>query len=111
MALRFCQRCKTIQAPHKNNFGFFKCEKCGFVEEIKNNDSLVSSEKMISAKEVGKGVAGEENMFATYENKCKKCGFDKAQIIDVGLFYSDEDHLIMVKCGKCGHSERLGKAG
>jgi len=27
----------------------------------------------------------------------------------MGIFYSDEDNLILLKCGKCGWSERLGK--
>ena len=48
-------------------------------------------------------------IIATYDHKCKKCGFSKAQIIDMGIFYSDEDQLILLKCGKCGYSERIGR--
>ena len=40
---------------------------------------------------------------------CKKCGYDKAQIIDMCIFYSDEDNLILLKCGKCNFAERIGR--
>ena len=55
--------------------------------------------------EMGKVVPDDnENYY-----KCPKCGYEKAQIIDMGIFYSDEDNLILLKCGKCGHSERIGR--
>lgn len=52
-------------------------------------------------------IAEEQNEFATYEHKCSKCGYGKAEIIDLGAQYSDENNLILLKCGKCGWSERV----
>ncbi len=110
MALKFCQRCRTLMSPQKilNEF-FFKCGSCGFSEEINDENSLTAKEKIGNAKFLGKGVMNGENSSADYSNKCKKCGHEKAEIIDMGVFISDEDNLILLKCGKCGFSERVGR--
>ena len=63
----------------------------------------------IKKKPVGEGFVEGLNEFANYIHKCKKCGYGKAQIIDMGISYSDEDNLILLKCGKCGFSERIGE--
>jgi len=68
-------------------------------EKFKHEDKEFFEKGKIS--EVG-------NEFADYNHKCQKCGYGKAQIIDMGLSYSDEDNLILLKCGKCGWSERVG---
>lgn len=47
----------------------------------------------------------EKNEFANFSNKCPKCGYDKAQIINCGIWYGDEDEVIRLKCGKCGYVE------
>jgi DNA-directed RNA polymerase subunit M/transcription elongation factor TFIIS len=83
------------------------CNSCGFVVYSKLN--LSSMEKLPEKEEIGEGSVKGENIFATYEHKCEKCGYDKAQIIDCGVFYSDEDSIIFLKCGKCGFSEKIGK--
>lgn len=109
MALKFCQKCKTPMRPHKNQgVSYFKCDLCGFVSKIRE-DSLNVSEKIKPTEVKGEGIADDKNSFADYRNRCKKCGHDKAEIIDVGVLYSDEDNLFLLKCGKCGYSERLGK--
>ncbi len=82
------------------------CHSCGFVQYSKV--VLSSNEKLPEKEEIGEGAVKGENVFATYEHKCKNCGYDKAQVIDCGIFYSDEDNLIFLKCGKCGTSERVG---
>lgn len=85
-----------------------KCPYCGFSKKA-GGKHLVEKEK-ITHKVRGKGKAiKEENDLATYKNKCKKCGFGKAQVIDMGVAYSDEDNLILLKCGKCCWAERVGK--
>jgi DNA-directed RNA polymerase subunit M/transcription elongation factor TFIIS len=88
---------------------FFKCNNCGLIEFIDSKNSLVVKDKIKPPKIKGKGVIENENIFATYDHKCKKCGYDKAQVLDLGIFYSDEDNLILLKCGKCGYSERIGR--
>ncbi|MCK4552663.1 hypothetical protein KAT80_00470 [Candidatus Pacearchaeota archaeon] len=106
MTLKFCQKCKTLLSPQKKNGEvFLKCSKCGF----ESNTDLTSRENIPKKEKVGKGISKDENIFATYEHKCSKCGYDKAQVLDLGISYSDEDNLFLVKCGKCGFSERVGK--
>jgi len=109
MKLKFCQKCKTLLSPHKKDGKvFFECFNCGF-SEISDGKFLVTSEKIKAPKEIGKGAVEDKDIFATYNHICEKCGHDKAEIIDVGIFYSDEDNLILLKCGKCGYSERIGR--
>jgi DNA-directed RNA polymerase subunit M/transcription elongation factor TFIIS len=104
--MKFCKKCGL--PLYKNNFksGIFECKKCGY--SIKGED-LKSKEKIPKKKEVGTGVKKDENEFATYKHKCKKCGYGKSQILDMGVFVSDEDTLILLKCGRCGYAERIGR--
>ncbi len=107
MTLKFCPKCGDLLIPEKKGEKFFiTCEKCGFSKEVKR---LIAKENFEPKKKIGQGITKSENSLATYHNKCSKCGYDKAQIIDMGVSYSDEDNLILLKCGKCGYSERVGR--
>ena len=109
MTLKFCQRCKSLMSPHKiNGENFLKCLNCDLIQET-SDSFLKTSEKIDGKKELGGGIRKDENLFATYKNTCKKCGYDLAQILDMGIFYSDEDNLILLKCGSCGFSEKIGR--
>ena len=110
MALKFCPKCKKILIPKrisKNEF-VVRCLKCDYIKKFR--DPLVQKSKIEPPKKIGRGVMSDKNIFATYPNKCKKCGYDKAEVLDAGIFYSDEDNLFLLKCGKCGNVERIGKA-
>jgi len=85
------------------------CNSCGDFKIVKGEVELKLKGEVNSDPERISGVVKEENVFADYNNVCKKCGYDKAQVIDIGSFYSDEDHIMFLKCGKCGFSERVGK--
>lgn len=50
-------------------------------------------------KEEHKGVGG-------FPHNCSKCGFGEADVIDLGIAYSDEAAVYLFKCKKCGWSER-----
>jgi len=91
----------------KKEGNLLSCGLCGFIKE--QQEFFGGKEKMFNKGRLGKGIVEDINDFAIYENKCKKCGHGKAQIIDVGVLYSDEDNLILLKCGKCGFSERIGR--
>ena len=75
-----------------------------FIIAFKNKQSKIHKES-----EKANGVVSEENTSACFGHKCKKCGFDKAELIDMGVFVSDEDNLVFIKCGKCGFKERVGR--
>ena len=109
MSFSFCPKCSNILIPEKiKGEGFV--EKCGFCGYSKEHvDKSVVVKEKIHKKKTGTKISKEVNEFATYHHKCQKCGYDKAQIIDMGIFYSDEDNLILLKCGKCGGSERIGR--
>ena len=110
MTIEFCPECENILIPVKFGEDEFwaNCAHCGFSRKVDAKSKLVEKEKILHKYQIGK-VLNVENEFATYKHKCEKCGYDKAQVIDMGIFYSDEDNLILLKCGKCGWSERIGK--
>lgn len=109
MTMKFCPKCKGLLVPKSIGERFIvKCKNCDFFAEGKAKP-LIEEEDIKHKPKRGEGVLKNKNPFATYKHKCKKCGYGKAQIIDMGVFYSDEDNLIMLKCGKCEYSERIGR--
>lgn len=107
MVLNFCPHCNNLLIP-KLGAGekFVFCAKCGYFKEV--SKYLVTKEK-VGLDKKAEGIVKDENIYATYEHECEKCGWKKAQIIDMGVFVSDEDNLIFIKCGKCGYVERIGR--
>jgi len=81
------------------------CLNCNYIEfgEISTNEKIKKKEI------VGTDVADEINMFANYDHVCKKCGFEKAQILERQPAISDEDSLLYLKCGKCGYSQKMAR--
>ena len=70
---------------------------------------LIEKEEIHHEPERGEGVIKDKNIYATYPHKCEKCGYDKAEVIDEGVKYTDEAGVILLECGKCGWSERVNK--
>lgn len=88
------------------NGNCFKCIKCGYKEKGKD---LIEIEKIPKDKIVKEGIVSDKNIFADYPFKCKKCGYKKAEVVERQPYYSDEDSLTYLKCGKCGWMENLAK--
>ncbi|MGY4884528.1 MAG: hypothetical protein ACP5NZ_03035 [Nanobdellota archaeon] len=113
MPLNFCNKCGGIVRSGKidKDKSYSFCDNCQEFKLTKTGETttLSFSEIIEKQKEKGEGIKDSINEFANYSNLCKKCGYDKAQILDLGVFYSDEDNLILLKCGKCGFSERIGR--
>lgn len=101
--MKFCPRCKSIMNHVEKDI--WKCDDCGIVEI----GDLVSKEKQLKKEEIGEGVVKDENIFADYEHVCKKCGHNKAQVIERQPYISDEDSLTFLKCGKCGYTVQLSR--
>ena len=67
-----------------------------FHEKIKHKDDKIE-------------IATEENRLALYDHRCKKCGYEKAQLIECGIEIGDEDCRIKYKCGRCGYVEDVSE--
>ena len=110
MKMNFCLECNKLIIPKKENGKtILICERCGLNQEVLNHEGLVVKSEIHKKSEKANGVVSEENTSACFGHKCKKCGFDKAELIDMGVFISDEDNLVFIKCGKCGFKERVGR--
>ena len=75
---------------------------CGFSKIL---DEISSTENMPKMVEKGKGALKDKNQLATFPHECVYCGHDKAQVIDLGVWYGDEAGNIRYRCGKCGRVE------
>jgi len=97
----FCDKCgKILKIEIENEKIIGKCN-CGFSKIMQ----VSSEEQGKKIEEKGKGVSKEGNIMATFPHQCKTCGHDKAEVIDLGVWYSDEAGNFRYKCGKCGKTE------
>lgn len=101
--MKFCSKCSGLMGGIGD--GKIECIACHNIEE----GEISTTHSMKKKGKKGEGVADSNNMFADYDFICKKCGYDKAQAIIKDPMISDEDHLIIMKCGKCGFSEQLAR--
>ena len=111
MVMNFCPKCSSIMIPTiKDGKVVIFCTHCGYYKEggVK---ILVETEKIPKKAAVGEGVVSSINEFATYSHKCEKCGYNKAQVVDMGQWYSDEDNVVVLRCGKCGWAEHMERKG
>lgn len=99
--MEFCDKCKGLLKAENNKL---RCISCGNIHD----GEIVARQKIKKPAEKGSGVIKEDkNIFADYDYKCKNCGYNKAQIIIRGPSVSDEDDIVMLRCGKCGKSVHL----
>ena len=106
----FCKTCGGILVPKKTIYGHWLSCPAGHSQPEMNQSSEDMVEK--NTDKVDIKVADSENVLAVHDHKCKKCGYDKAEMLHIGSFYSDEDEVVKMKCGKCGFVEMLeGKIG
>lgn len=106
----FCKTCGRILTPKTTPYG--KWMAC---PDEHPQPELNQEQKILTTKHKpveGISVSDGRNILAVHHHKCKKCGYDKAELIEIAPFYSDEDFITRMKCGKCGHTEQLeGKIG
>ena len=78
---------------------------CGFKKQV---NPVTTSEKITKPEEKGEGVADKTNSGEGkgFPHQCKKCGYGFADVVDLGVFYSDESNIYLFKCKKCSHTER-----
>lgn len=104
--MKFCKKCNSLMKNTDENT--YECINCRFSEKA-TGDELSVKEKISGKPKRKSGVVDDKNIFATYDFVCKKCGYDKAEIIERQPFVSDEDSLTFLKCGKCGNTRQLAR--
>ncbi len=107
----FCKTCGTLLQPKKTPYGkWMSCPEGHPQPELVQKSEPIVMENRKKGQKIG--VSDGENILAVHDHICKKCGYNKCELIEVQAFYSDEDQFLRMKCGKCGHTERLeGKLG
>ena len=98
----FCDMCgKILNICNENEVVIGKCG-CGFSKIME----VSSQEQSKKVEERGKGAINDKNILATFPHRCKHCDHDLAEVIELGVWYSDEAGNVLYKCGKCGKSEQ-----
>lgn len=107
----FCKHCGTILVPKKTEYGsWMACPQGHSQPSLNTEKTILVSQNQHPAQHIA--VSDGQNPLAVHDHICKRCGYDKCELIEVQPFYSDEDPFYRMKCGKCGWTERLeGKLG
>ena len=103
--MQFCSKCGTlIKLKNPNPQNKFYCD-C--LQEIKlNSQDFIIKEKITPKKDIE--IADNKNRLAVHKHICKKCGYDRAELIEIGVMYGDEADIVRFRCGKCGYVENIG---
>lgn len=107
----FCKTCGTLLHPKTTPYGKWMSCPSGHPQP-----ETVTEAKNLNLKNQNKAstisVSDGKNILAVHNHNCKRCGNDKAELLEMQPFYTDEDQFQRMKCGKCGFTERLeGKLG
>ena len=99
--MEFCPKCGAVLIHKKKKDG---CPRCGYSAKgrtkIKTSETIEEKEKIAVVKEKESEILPEVN------EKCKKCGHDRAYFWTVQTRASDEAETKFFKCTKCGHTRR-----
>lgn len=102
----FCKTCGSLLVPKNTPYGkWLSCPRGHMQPELNQSEVVTVSEKIEPTKRIE--VVDDKNVLAVYNHKCKKCGHDKAELIEISCSYTDEDNIYRMKCGRCGFVEQL----
>jgi DNA-directed RNA polymerase subunit M/transcription elongation factor TFIIS len=102
----FCKTCGTLLRPRDTPYGrWMSCPDGHAQPEINQEKHELQHENQEQAKEIR--VHDGKSHLDVYDHICKKCGYDKAELVEIMPAYADEDVTRIMKCGKCGNSEML----
>ncbi len=91
----FCTICQSIILPDKSGA---KCTN-GHKQTIPKTQ--ITEKNTLPPLPIQ--VSDGKNILAVHDHVCTKCHFNKAELVEIGCFYSDEDVVAQYKCGKCAH--------
>lgn len=110
MVIHFCEKCSGMLVPRiSNEETLLLCNRCGWFKIIEGASNILKVQSTFSHETKGQGVVDKSLLNKGYKHKCKFCDNEDVEILDAGARYSDEDNLILLRCLRCGASERLGR--
>jgi predicted Zn-ribbon and HTH transcriptional regulator len=96
----FCAACgKILQLKHTPYGKWMACSEGHSQPKLVQTAEILTSKNSKPSQEIK--VSDGKNMLAVHDHACKKCGYGKAELIEIAPFYSDEDTIIKMKCGRC----------
>ena len=102
----FCKTCGTILRPETTKYGkWMACPNGHSQPEMQTSSETVTTKNKNQVKKIT--VLDDKNPLAVHDYVCEYCGYDKAELIEIQPFYSDEDSIYRMKCGKCGKVKQL----
>lgn len=102
----FCSTCGTLLHLQKTPYGKWMSCPQGHLQLTLQQEQPLITEKNLQQSH-GIKVMDGNNILAVHSHLCKKCGHDKAELLEISCSYSDEDNIYRLKCGKCGFVEQL----
>ncbi len=102
----FCKTCGRLLQLKTTSYGkWMACPEGHAQPELVQSAPEIKTKNLYEGKEIK--VDDGTNLLAMHDHKCPKCGFDKAELMEMAPNYSDEDGIYRMKCGKCGFVEQL----
>ena len=98
----FCHCGSLLCLQQEGERKFLRCVE-GHEQPFSRRTEITEQNKSSRPVEVG----SEKNFLAVHDHHCPKCGYDKAELIEISCSYSDEDNCYRMKCGKCGFVKQL----
>jgi len=102
----FCAHCGTLLYPKKTPYGsWLSCPDGHTQPELVKDAPTIKRENFQRGEKIS--VGDGKNNLATHDHRCKYCSHTKAELLEIAPFYSDEDFVVRMKCGRCGRVEQL----
>ncbi len=98
--MEFCPKCGAVLIEKRKNYG---CARCNY--STKEKPKLKTSEKVEAKKEIAV-IKKDTNTLPIVNEKCKKCGHDKAYFWTIQTRAGDEAETKFFKCLHCEHTWR-----
>ena len=102
----FCVTCGSLLRPRKTPYGKWMSCPNGHSQPKMVTEAKTSLEKNRQEGKILEASDGK-NILAVHDHICKRCGYGKAEMLEIGASYGDEDNVVKMKCGKCGIVEQL----